>query len=946
MALRRLPTVQIPRVDDTPQLAGVIESELNDLIIRVNEQVLVGELNASNNRIRHLAPGVEGHDAVNLSQLEQAAEDVIKKFTKLNRPRRPGAVPGAFREFRAEHLQRHPEEICSRAAPFIKVSVKLPVQADKGVGLTDELVLKRNTDYVMLWSDWTTLSANLAADGTAMSVTDPTYIKSNTLYAINNEYIRTGTATGSNPILIDRAQEGSEAAAHVSTDVVKWWAIIPKEGFSADENGILSATAEIDNAERVAARTFEGVSINSDNIPGETSTYSLTLDPGHAISDLVADPRYGEVILSWSEFSGDTYRYKIYKRRNGAVSLTDTYYYDEVPATGTGVYLYTDPLPRPGDASAALGTYGDTFTYGVKAINILCDGSAGDTVGSLSGDATPTNPADDVSDVNASESPVCETDGGQMSEVTVSWTQPSTVDKVRIYMLKDGDTNPALVASFDASPGKFTTPTIGPEYVQDVALYFVSVNAAGEENGVLSSPNTTVTLDGQVSPPTPVSNLRGNAIVGGALLRWNPNAECDLYGYEVADTGDVSPPTQADVLDRHVVGFVAATPETGADILPQFIFEEPIYTGNSDGTTVTIDGEVWPVNAHVVDGTGKNVHFIGAYTIGTSTTIQNNPNISCVSNTADELVFAAGTVPSGIVKFMIRAADGGHKFWVRAVNNSNLKSEWRPEPPTTLPIAALGPDATIDDGVPIVYNVPPASGGSFYFAQNDVLYLTCVARSQDLVTATTKNINSIFQWEAVVVHENTQRTSTSTGTYAFPSDNQPQQHPAWPATPLYLASTSNKIHDLSNRYIYSVDIRARNFYGWSALTNIGDVNSNGNGVETQNRFVRPLAPLLSQTAALSTATNFDLAKSWVYRHSLTADLTVADPVNPTVGQSFAVILTQDGTGGRTATWPSKFKFPNDLWKNPSPAANSRTLFKFYVLDSSNFLLESAPIGGL
>lgn len=503
MANRKLPTVQLTEPDDVKQLSRMMETELNDIIVRVNEDALSGDLNANDFRIKNLSTPAESHDAVNLEYLEERIGNTEKKFTALQRPRKPGAVPGAFREFRAEHLQRHPEKLCKDAEPYIRLLTKLPTQANKGSGLVDELVIKRNTDYVELQSEWTALTSAVDSTQTTMVVDDPTFIKQNTLYKIGSEYVRTSDG-GSNPVTIERAQEGSVASTATASEAVYWAAVIPREGFSADENGVLTSTVEIDNSERQDDRVFEGWSVNEDGIAGSTSTYTLSLDAGHDIADLVIDPRFGEVILSWSELGGDTYRYRIYKRINGAPAATDQYFYDEIPADGTGVMVWTDVVPRPGDANAAIGTWGDTVSYLVQSINVICETGTADTVGPSQGDSSSANPASDVSGLSASESPVCGVDGSGQSEVTVSWSsQPSDVDKVRIYLLKNGDTNPTLVGSFDASPGKFTVPTIDPSENQTVTLYFVSVNDSGVENEVLASPSTTVDLDGQTSAPNP-----------------------------------------------------------------------------------------------------------------------------------------------------------------------------------------------------------------------------------------------------------------------------------------------------------------------------------------------------------------------------------------------------------------------------------------------------------
>jgi len=63
------------------------------------------------------------------------------------------------------------------------------------------------------------------------------------------------------------------------------------------------------------------------------------------------------------------------------------------------------------------------------------------------------------------------------------------------------------------------------------------------------------------------------------------------------------------------------------------------------------------------------------------------------------------------------------------------------------------------------------------------------------------------------------------------------------------------------------------------------------------------------TANTSTAYTIDLANGSVQILTLTGNCTFTFPT-ATAGKSFILLLLQDGTGSRTATWPSSVKWPS------------------------------------
>ena len=76
----------------------------------------------------------------------------------------------------------------------------------------------------------------------------------------------------------------------------------------------------------------------------------------------------------------------------------------------------------------------------------------------------------------------------------------------------------------------------------------------------------------------------------------------------------------------------------------------------------------------------------------------------------------------------------------------------------------------------------------------------------------------------------------------------------------------------------------------------------------------------------ATAMTVDCTLSNVFTTTFTANVTVAPTIsNPQDGQTINWFITQDGTGGRTMTWPASFKWPTGSSSTLSTAANAADL---------------------
>ena len=94
------------------------------------------------------------------------------------------------------------------------------------------------------------------------------------------------------------------------------------------------------------------------------------------------------------------------------------------------------------------------------------------------------------------------------------------------------------------------------------------------------------------------------------------------------------------------------------------------------------------------------------------------------------------------------------------------------------------------------------------------------------------------------------------------------------------------------------------------------------------------------TANTGTAYTIDLANGSVQILTLTDNCTFTFPT-ATAGRSFILILKQDGTGSRTATWPAAVKWPAGTAPTITSTASKADKYIFTAIDGSSWLGSNA-----
>ena len=90
------------------------------------------------------------------------------------------------------------------------------------------------------------------------------------------------------------------------------------------------------------------------------------------------------------------------------------------------------------------------------------------------------------------------------------------------------------------------------------------------------------------------------------------------------------------------------------------------------------------------------------------------------------------------------------------------------------------------------------------------------------------------------------------------------------------------------------------------------------------------------TASTSTAYTINIANGSVQYLTLTGNCTYTFPT-PVAGKSFTLIQKQDGTGGRTVTWPASVKWPGGTAPTLTSTASKADKFIFTAVDGSSWL---------
>ncbi len=131
-----------------------------------------------------------------------------------------------------------------------------------------------------------------------------------------------------------------------------------------------------------------------------------------------------------------------------------------------------------------------------------------------------------------------------------------------------------------------------------------------------------------------------------------------------------------------------------------------------------------------------------------------------------------------------------------------------------------------------------------------------------------------------------------------------------------------------------------NFFTVSA--GVVSLNSNTARTNSQNTWSKAQAHQISSLSYAATITP-DFSLSNIYSLTASGNFTLANPTNVVAGTTYLILITQDATGGRIATWGSNYKFGLNSVTTLSTAANKVDIISIVAL-SSTVLLTSIQKG--
>lgn len=91
------------------------------------------------------------------------------------------------------------------------------------------------------------------------------------------------------------------------------------------------------------------------------------------------------------------------------------------------------------------------------------------------------------------------------------------------------------------------------------------------------------------------------------------------------------------------------------------------------------------------------------------------------------------------------------------------------------------------------------------------------------------------------------------------------------------------------------------------------------------------------TGTVSGTTSLDLSAANVFRHTLTGNTTFEfnNPSSSPAGNSFTLIVQQDGTGGHSVSWPSSVQWDSGSAPSLSTSANDKHVLGFISPDGGS-----------
>lgn len=187
----------------------------------------------------------------------------------------------------------------------------------------------------------------------------------------------------------------------------------------------------------------------------------------------------------------------------------------------------------------------------------------------LSPGAGPTAACPAVTGFSVAESAAIAKDGHAVSRIAVSFTPPNPLlnwKGVQIFVTNyHGNPNAVIASDGQVSPLVFDLESSG----DTVTFYAVAYNTTGALNDILTSPSFGgITLNGQTTGPSGVSNFTAQQVGAAIRFSWSENTETDIDHYELAKLVSAGTPANSDIFASIAAAGVNATRKASYDYTP------------------------------------------------------------------------------------------------------------------------------------------------------------------------------------------------------------------------------------------------------------------------------------------------------------------------------------------------------------------------------------------
>jgi coenzyme F420-reducing hydrogenase delta subunit len=474
-------------------------------------------------------------------------------------------------------------------------------------------------------------------------------------------------------------------------------------------------------------------------------------------------------------------------------------------------------------------------------------------------------------------------------------TETTSIDGTELlYVVEDPSGTPLsrkvtidnVSTFFDALTQTLTNKTIDAAN-NTLSLTTDSVDAITEIAAALKS-GSDVTL------------ITGTAGTNGNLAQWNVDG--DLVDGATPPAGAIVGTSDTQTLTNKTIAAASNTITLTADSVDAITEIAAALKSGADGTLITgtagVNGDlsIWNIDGDLVDGptppSGTIVGTSDSQTLTNKTIAAASNTISLTADSVDAITEIAAALKSGSDLTLITGTAG-----------------------TANDLAIWNADGDLVDGP------TPPSGAIVGISDSQTLTNKTIAAANNTISLTADSVDAITEIAAAL--KSGADGTLITGTAGTASDlsiwNADGDLVDGPTPPSGTIVGTTDTQTLTNKTL-------------GATTLSGQLSAADQTIERP--VIKDYGETLTTNATSGATETLDLTNGNVFDVTLSANCTFTfsnPPASGTAG-SFTLILRQDGTGSRTATWPASVDWPSATAPTLSTGASDVDVFTFLTVD--------------